>query len=71
MTQNTRGSSRSTAVEGNPGRLYRAEDVGAKRAGRMDETDRDGESLEHVGICKTTQYILGQGTDDDGLWINK
>ena len=38
-------------LEGNPARIYRAEDAGTKRASREDEPDHHGEGPKYVGTC--------------------
>ena len=38
-------------LEGNPTRIYRAEDTGTKRASQEDEPDHHGESPKHASTC--------------------
>ena len=42
-------------LEGNPARIYRAEDVGTKRTSREDEPDHNGEGPEYASTCQVTQ----------------
>ena len=59
------------SLEGNPARIYRAEDAGTKRASREDEPDYNGEGPEYASTCQDTQDVLGWALSTTTYVINR